>query len=310
MEAVKKTYIGDKIFSGVTFSSAFLILVILIGTWISLFSESMESLSKFGFFEFMFTDEWNPVKEDFGAAVPLMGTLLTTVLALVIAIPVSLGIAIFITEICPNRLKSAISTAIELLAAIPSIIYGMWGLFTFAPIMGEYIEPTLQSMFGDIPFIGVLFEGTPLGIDLFTASIVLSIMITPFIASIARDTIVQTPTILRESAYGVGTTKWEVIRDVILPYSKFGIYGGVIIALGRALGETMAVAFVLGNRHEFASSLFDATATITVTLANEFTEADSDMYLSTLFSLALILFALNFIVLAAAKYIVHRGAKS
>jgi len=309
VEDVRQIHIGDRIFSTVTFMAAFTILATLVGILITLFQESGLSLNKFGFIDFIFTNEWDPVRELFGAAVPLVGTLLITVLALGLAIPTSLGIAIFITEICPNKLKSTISTAIELLAAIPSIIYGMWGLFTFAPLMSEYIEPFLQETLGEIPFIGLLFHGAPLGIDLFTACIVLSIMITPFIASIARDTIELTPQILRESAYAVGATQWEVVRDVILPFSKHGIYGGVIIALGRALGETMAVAFVLGNRHEFASSLFDATTTITTTLANEFTEADSDIFLSTLFSLALILFVLNFAILAFAKYIVHRGSK-
>jgi len=285
------------------------VLVSLAGIFISLIFESWESLSRFGFFNFIFTDDWNPVKEVFGAAIPLVGTFITTILALLIAIPISLGIAVFITEICPSKLKAPLSIAIELLAAIPSIIYGMWGLFTFAPIMSEYIEPGLQFVFGDIPFIGPIFQGTPLGIDVLTASIVLSIMIIPFISSIARDTILLTPQVLKESAYSIGTTEWEVIKDVILPYSKFGIYGGIIIALGRALGETMAVAFVLGNRHAFPTSFFDATSTITVTLANEFTEADSNLYMSSLYLLSLLLFVISFIVLSFAKFIVHKGSK-
>ena len=309
MEDIKQYKVGDKIFSTLTFLAALSVFVILVGIWLSLLSESWLSLQNFGFFKFIVTNDWDPVQESFGALVPLVGTLIVTVFALFLAIPVSLGIAIFITEICPTQLKATISTAIELLAAIPSIIYGMWGFFTFAPLMSEYVEPFLQNTFGDVLLIGFLFHGSPLGIDILSASIVLSIMITPFIASITRDTVNLTPQILRESAYGMGATKWEVIKDIIFPYSKFGIYGGVIIALGRALGETMAVAFVLGNRHELPTSFFDATATITVTLANEFTEADSDLYLSTLFSLALILFVLNFMLLATAKYIVRRGQK-
>jgi phosphate transport system permease protein len=203
-------------------------------------------------------------------------------------------------------LKSIFGTAIELLAAIPSIIYGMWGLFTFAPLMGEYVEPFLQQIFEPIPLIGHLFTGLPLGIDILTTSIILSIMITPFIASIVRDTFALTPVQLKESAYGIGATRWEVIKDLMIPYSKAGIYGSVIIAMGRALGETMAVAFVLGNKHAIATSLFDASATITVTLANEFTEADSDLYLSSLFYLALILLVMNFLLLAIAKTFLAR----
>jgi phosphate transport system permease protein len=222
------------------------------------------------------------------------------------AVPVALGIAVFITELCPAVLKPIFGTAIELLAAIPSIIYGMWGLFTFAPLMGEYVEPLLQRVFEPIPLIGQLFTGVPLGIDILTTSIILSIMIVPFIASIVRDTFDQTPVQLKESAYGIGATQWEVVKDVMIPHAKTGILGSIIIAMGRALGETMAVAFVLGNKHAIATSLFDASATITVTLANEFTEADSDLYMSSLFYLALILLTMNFIILALAKTFLAR----
>ena len=289
-------------FAALTFAAAITTLFIVSGIFISLFGESLPAINKFGFFKFVFSTSWDPVRETFGAATTLYGTIITTIIALILAVPVSIGIAIFITELCPNILKPAFSTAIELLAAIPSIIYGMWGLFTLAPIMGTYVEPLLQKLFGDIPVIGHLFEGTTQGIDILTTSLILSIMITPFIASIARDTFDLTPKPLRESAYGVGATQWEVIKDVIIPYCKKGVYGSVIIAMGRALGETMAVAFVLGNKHHIATSLFDASATITVTLANEFTEADNDIYLSSLFLLALILFIMNFFVLAIAKF--------
>lgn len=291
----------DNIFKKVTMLSSLTVLAIILGIFISLIIESMPAIKEFGIFSFFSSTEWDPVNEVFGAATTIYGTLVTTIIALIIAVPTSIGTAIFLTELCPKPLKPIFSTAIELLAAIPSIIYGMWGLFTFAPIMSEYVEPALQQLFGPIPIIGLLFEGTPLGIDIFTASIILSIMIMPFITSIVRDTFNLTPVQLKESAYGIGSTKWEVIRNVVIPYSKKGIYGSVIIAMGRALGETMAVAFVLGNKHQIATSLFDASATITVTLANEFTEADSDIYLSSLFYLALILLAMNFVLLAIAK---------
>ena len=304
--SVKREQTLDKFFCGMTFSAATLVLVIIISIFVSLFRESLPAIETFGFYRFISSTTWDPVKEVFGAATTLYGTLVTTLLALVMAIPVSLGIAIFITELCPKALKPIFGTAIELLAAIPSIIYGMWGLFTFAPLMGEYVEPFLQQIFEPIPLIGHLFSGLPLGIDILTTSIILSIMITPFIASIVRDTFALTPVQLKESAYGIGATRWEVIKDIMIPYSKAGIYGSVIIAMGRALGETMAVAFVLGNKHAIATSLFDASATITVTLANEFTEADSDLYLSSLFYLALILLAMNFLVLAIAKTFLAR----
>ncbi|WP_457622396.1 phosphate ABC transporter permease subunit PstC [Persephonella sp.] len=300
---------ADLIFAVISFSAAFTIFTLIFSTIIVLYNESSLAIHKFGLLNFIFTVDWDPVREVFGAAASLYGTLVTTILALSIAIPVSIGIAIFLTEISPHFLKTPIGVAIEMLAAIPSIIYGMWGLFTLAPIMAEYIEPALQSVFGDIPVIGKLFEGTPMGVDLLTASIILSIMITPFIASISRDSFNLTPDIVKESAYALGATKWEVIKDIVIPYSKLGVYGGIVLALGRALGETMAVAFVLGNKHQITPSLLDAAATITVTLANEFTEADSDIYLSSLFYLALILFLMSFTILAVAKFFLLRAEK-
>ena len=300
----------DKIFKTITFSAAMVVFVVIVGIFVSLVQQSLPAISKFGFFRFLGTATWDPVHEVFGAASSLYGTIVTTALAMAIAIPVSLGIAIFMTELCPNALKTAMGTAIELLAAIPSIIYGMWGLFTLAPIMGDTIEPFLQQTIGKVPYLGSLFSGTPLGIDILTASIVLSIMVIPFMASIARDTFNLTPQVLRESAYAIGATRWEVIRNVVLPYSKSGVFGGIVIAMGRALGETMAVAFVLGNKHQIATSLLDAASTITVTLANEFTEADSDIYMASLFYLAVILFAMSFLTLATAKFILKERAKS
>ncbi|BAI79894.1 phosphate ABC transporter, permease [Deferribacter desulfuricans SSM1] len=299
----------DNFFKWITFAGIVSVLLIVSGIFISLVFESKDAIAKFGVIKFLTTKTWDPVAEIFGSATMLTGTVVVTVLALIFAIPVAIGIAIFIVELCPQFLKGGFGTTIEMLASIPSIIYGMWGLFTIAPIMGNYIEPFLQKYLSPIPLLGKLFSGTPLGIDILSASLVLSIMLIPFIASITRDTLNLTPLVLKESAYGMGATKWEVIRDVMLPHSKFGIYGSIVIALGRALGETMAVAFVLGNNHKIPSSLFDAAATITVTLANEFTEADSDIYLSSLFYLALILFVSSFIILAFAKYMLRRASE-
>ncbi len=299
----------DIIFSSITAIASFTVIVFIIGILYVLFSESSLSIDKFGVFRFLVSTEWDPVREIFGAATSLFGTIVTTVLSLLIAIPIALGIAVFVTEISPNILKGPIGVAIELLAAIPSIIYGMWGLFTLAPIMADYIEPALQESIGRLPIIGMLFEGTPMGIDLFTASIILSIMIIPFTASISRDAFNLTPAVVKESAYALGATKWEVVKNVVLPYSKLGVFGGVVLSMGRALGETMAVAFVLGNNHQITSSLLDAAATITVTLANEFTEADTDIYLSSLFNLALILFAFSFVTLAIAKFFLLRAER-
>jgi len=299
----------DIFFATLTAIASVTVLLLIAGILYVLFVESSLSIEKFGFLHFIFSTDWDPVREVFGAATTLFGTAVTTLLALLFAIPVAIGIAIFITEISPNFLKTPIGVAIELLAAIPSIIYGMWGLFTLAPIMADYIEPALQGTFGRLPIIGLLFEGTPLGIDLFTASVILSIMIIPFTASIARDSFNLTPSVVKESAYALGATKWEVVKNVVLPYSKLGVFGGIVLSLGRALGETMAVAFVLGNTHQITSSLLDAAATITVTLANEFTEADTDIYLSSLFNLALLLFIFSFIVLAVAKFFLLKAEK-
>jgi len=299
----------DLIFLLITGIASISIILITAGILFILFRESSLSIEKFGFLRFLTLVDWDPVKESFGAAAALYGTFVTTVLALSLAIPVAIGIAIFITEIAPNLLKGSVGVAIELLAAIPSIIYGMWGLFTLAPIMAEYIEPILQKTIGKLPLVGILFEGTPLGIDLLTASTILGIMIIPFTASISRDAFNLTPAVVKESAYALGATKWEVVKDIVLPYSKLGVFGGVAISLGRALGETMAVAFVLGNNNQITASLFNAAATVTVKLANEFTEADKDIYLSSLYYLALLLFIMSFIVLAIAKLLILKAER-
>jgi phosphate transport system permease protein len=285
------------------------VIVFIIGILWVLATRSYPAMQKFGIVDFVTSLNWDPVKENFGAATSIFGTVVTTVLSLALAIPLAIGIAIFITEIAPNFLKGPVGIAIELLAAIPSIIYGMWGLFTLAPLMSKYVEPALQNTLGQVPVLEVLFRGTPLGIDILTASVILSIMIIPFTASIARDSFNLTPAVVKESAYALGATQWEVVKDVVVPYSKLGVFGGIVLSLGRALGETMAVAFVLGNNHKIATSLFDAASTITVTLANEFTEADKDIYLSSLFGLALVLFAMSFVTLAISKVMLMRAEK-
>lgn len=299
----------DMAFSVVTAIASFSVIVFIIGILYVLISESSLAIGKFGIVKFLTSTDWDPVKESFGALTNIYGTAVTTVISLIIAIPVAIGIAIFVTEISPNFLKGPIGVAIELLAAIPSIIYGMWGLFTLSPIMSNHIEPFLKKIFGSVPLVGILFQGTPMGIDILTASIILSIMIIPFTASISRDSFNLTPAVVKESAYAIGATKWEVVKNVVLPYSKLGVFGGIVLSLGRALGETMAVAFVLGNNHRITTSLFDAAATITVTLANEFAEADKDLYLSSLFYLALVLFVMSFITLAIAKYFLLKAER-
>lgn len=293
----------------VTAVASISVIVFVSGIFYVLSTHSTLSIKKFGIIKFILSTDWDPVRQSFGAATVIFGTVVTTFLSLVIAIPVAIGIAIFVTEVSPNFFKGPVGMAIELLAAVPSIIYGMWGLFTLAPIMSVYVEPALQNSIGKLPLIGMLFQGVPMGIDLLTASIILSIMIIPFTASISRDSFNLTPDVVKESAYALGATKWEVVKDVVIPYSKIGVFGGIILSLGRALGETMAVAFVLGNNHQITSSLLEAAATITVTLANEFTEADTDIYLSSLFNLALLLFVLSFIILAVAKLLLLKAEK-
>ncbi len=299
----------DMVFYTITALAALAVVAVTLGIFYVLIRESYPAIRKFGTIGFILGKDWDPVAESFGAATNLFGTAITTCLSMVIAVPVALGIAIFVTEIAPDFLKGPISGAIELLAAIPSIIYGIWGFFTLAPLMAGRIEPFLEKTLGRLPLMGPLFQGTPMGIDLLTASVILSIMIIPFTASIARESFNLTPSIVKESAYAVGATRWEVVKNVVIPYSRLGIFGGVALSLGRALGETMAVAFVLGNNHQITASLFDAAATITVTLANEFTEASTKIYLSSLFYLALLLFVLSFAILAVAKVFLVRYQK-
>jgi phosphate transport system permease protein len=292
--------IGDLLFRNLTFLFALLVLLILGGVIVALIEGALPALATFGF-SFLFADVWNPVTEKFGALAPIYGTLVTSAIAMVVGIPVAFGVAVFITEICPIWLKRPLSTMIELLAAIPSIIYGIWGLFVFAPFVQSYIEPVIIDTLGQIPGIGALFAGPPLGIGVLTAGFILAIMVLPFISSIMRDVFETVPAILKESAYALGSTRVEVVWHVVLPYTRIGVVGGILLGLGRALGETMAVTFVIGNAHRISTSILQPGTTISASLANEFTEAVGDLYLSSLIALGLILFVITFIVLAIAK---------
>ena len=253
--------------------------------------------------------EWDPVNQEYGAMIAIAGTVVTSFIALLIAFPVSFGIALFLTEICPVWLKRPLGTAVELLAGVPSIIYGMWGLFVFAPLFADYAQPFLQETLGRIPVLGELFQGPTMGVGMLTAGIILSVMIIPFIASVMRDVFETCPSVLKESAYAIGCTRWEVVRKIVLPYTRIGVVGGVMLGLGRALGETMAVTFVIGNAHKLSWSLFGPGNSIASTLANEFAEAEAGLHMSSLFALGLILFMITFIVLAAAKLMLAQMAK-
>jgi phosphate transport system permease protein len=266
---------------------------------------ALPALRQFGF-AFLVTEAWNPVTEKFGALAPIFGTLVTSAIAMLIGIPVAFGIALFITELCPIWLKRPLATMIELLAAIPSIIYGIWGLFVLAPFVQEYIEPALIDTLGAVPGIGMLFAGPPLGIGVLTAGFILAIMVLPFISSIMRDVFETVPAVLKESTYALGATTAEVVWQVVLPFTRIGVFGGIFLGLGRALGETMAVTFVIGNSHRIHASILQPGTTISAALANEFTEAVGDLYLSSLIALGLVLFAITFVVLAIAKLLLLR----
>lgn len=300
-----RTNLGDVIFFNLTRSFAVLTLLLLTGIIVSLIWSAWPSITKFGF-GFLTSTEWNPPAERFGALIPIYGTLVTSLIALLIALPVSFGIAIFITELSPVWLKRPLGVAIELLAGIPSIVYGIWGLFVFAPICAKYIQPFLASTLGKLPFIGALFSGPAYGIGLLSAGIILAIMIIPFITSVMRDVFELTPPMLKESCYGLGGTTWEVIWNVVIPYTKTGIIGGVMLGLGRALGETMAVTFIIGNASLWSDfSLFMPGNSITSVLANEFSEASPGLYTSSLIELGLLLFLVTFIVLSLAKLMLY-----
>ncbi len=303
MKSIKnpQSPIPDKLFALSVKSAAIFVLILLSGIMLSLIIASMPSIKEFGL-RFLWEKEWDAPMDQFGALVPIYGTIVTSVIALVIAVPVSFGVAIFLTELAPPWLRRPIGVAIELLAAIPSIVYGMWGLFVFAPLFAKYFQAPLIKWSENIPILNELFSGYAFGIGILSAGIILAIMIIPYIASVMRDVFERTPRIMKESAYGLGATTWEVIWKVILPYTKKGVFGGIMLGLGRALGETMAVTFVIGNTYQFDSfSLFAPGNSITSSLANEFAEASSELHTAALMELGLLLFIITFIVLAISK---------
>lgn len=302
---VRRFALTDTIFRTATRFSAILVLLILGGVAVSLFAGSWQALSTFGL-SFLTTESWNPVTEKFGALAPIYGTIITSAIAILIAVPIGIGIAVFLTELCPRPLRRPIGIAVELLAGIPSIIYGIWGLFVFAPFLQTTVQPFVINLFKGIPGLSSLFAGPPYGIGMLTSALILAIMVLPFITSITKDVFDTVPSVLKESAYGIGCTTWEVTRRVVIPYTRVGIMGGVMLGLGRALGETMAVTFVIGNAHRISASLFAPGTTISATIANEFTEADGELYTSSLVALGLILFVITLVILAIARYMLMR----
>ncbi|PIJ43763.1 phosphate ABC transporter permease PstC [Tatumella sp. OPLPL6] len=300
---------GDLIFSLLVKIAALIVLLMLGGIIVSLMISSWPSIHQFGF-SFLWTKTWDAPNEQFGALVPIYGTLVTSAIALLIAVPVSFGIALFLTELSSAWLRRPLGTAIELLAAIPSIVYGMWGLFVFAPLFAEYFQTPVGDLLSSVPILGSLFSGPAFGIGILAAGIILAVMIIPYIASVMRDVFEQTPVMMKESAYGIGCTTWEVIWRIVLPFTKNGVIGGVMLGLGRALGETMAVTFIIGNTYQLDSaSLYMPGNSITSALANEFAEAGSGLHISALMELGLILFVITFIVLAISRLMVMRLAK-
>ncbi len=308
-QQVRKFRLQDLFFHRTTQLFAFIVLATLVGILVSLTIEAWPSLKEFGP-SFLWTNIWSVPDDKYGALAAIYGTVVTSVLALLIAVPISFGIALFLTETCPVWLRRPLGTAIELLAGIPSIVYGIWGLFVFAPLFADHIQPPLQNLLGDVPIIGSWFSGPPIGVGILTASIVLSLMVIPFIASVMRDVFETVPDVLRESAYAVGCTTWEVVRNVVLPYTRVGVIGGIMLGLGRALGETMAVTFVIGNANRINGSLFAPGTSIASTLANEFGEADPGLHIASLFALGLVLFILTFIVLAISRWLISRSMGS
>ncbi len=297
--------LSDTLFRILTLSAALAVLALLAGVILALLVGAMPALSTFGV-QFLTTEVWNPVTDEFGGIAPIYGTIVTSIIAMSIAVPIGLMIALFLTELCPPLLRRPIGITIELLAGIPSIIYGIWGLFVFAPFLQQYVQPLLIATFGNVPVLSILFAGPPYGIGVLTAGMILAIMVLPFISSISRDVFEAVPPVLKEAAFGMGCTTWEVFRHVVVPYTRVGVIGGVMLALGRALGETMAVTFVIGNAHRVSGSILAPGTTISATIANEFTEAVGDLYTSALIALGLVLFVITFIVLAAARYMLAR----
>jgi phosphate transport system permease protein len=301
-------HLQDRLFERTTMFFALLVLALLAGILGALVWAAWPAFNKFGP-AFLVSNVWNPVTGQFGALAPIYGTLVTSAIALAIGVPVSFGIAVFLTEMCPAVLKRTLATAVELLAAVPSIIYGMWGLFVFAPLFGDHVQPALARMFGGVPLLGKLFSGPPSGIGMLTAGIILSVMIIPFVSSVMRDVFEIVPAVLKESAYGLGATTWEVVWNIVLPYTKVGVIGGIMLGLGRALGETMAVTFVIGNAYRISASLFEPGNSIASALANEFNEASDPIHRASLIALGLVLFLLTFIVLALSRMLIAQLAR-
>lgn len=304
-EALRRFRFGDQLFRRATKASALLVLLIMVGIIISLIVGAWPALHTFGL-GFIFSASWNPVTEQFGALASIYGTLITSAFAMLLAVPIGLGIAVFLTEICPYWLRRPVGIAIELLAGIPSIIYGIWGLFVFVPFVQTTVQPAIIGLFAPVPVLNQLFAGPAYGIGLMTAAFILAIMVLPFITAISRDVFLTVPTVLKEAAFGIGCTRWEVIRSVVIPYTRVGLIGGIMLGLGRALGETMAVTFVIGNAARISPSLLAPGTTISATIANEFSEAFGATYLSSLIALGLILFVITFIVLAMSRLLLMR----
>jgi phosphate transport system permease protein len=311
---VSRGHAQDRFFQRLTMLFALSVLAMLVGIIAALAWGALPAFQKFGP-AFLVRNVWNPVTSDFGALAPIYGTLVTSGIALAIGVPVSFGIALFLTEMCPAFLKRPLGTAVELLAAVPSIIYGMWGLFVFAPLFGDYVQPALARTLGGVPLLGALFSGPANGIGMLTAGIILSVMVIPFISSVMRDVFEVVPPVLKESAYGLGATTWEVVWNIVLPYTKVGVVGGIMLGLGRALGETMAVTFVIGNAYKISGSLFAPGNSIASALANEFNEAADPVHRASLIALGLLLFVLTFVVLALSRMLITQlnkgeGAKT
>ena len=301
---------ADRVFGWLAISAAIVTLALLAGILLSLIMGAWPAISKYGL-SFLTSTTWDPVKEEYGGLVMIYGTVATSIIALAIAVPVSFGIALFLTELSPAWLKRPLGTAIELLAAVPSIVYGMWGLLVFGPILATYVQQPLQALFSGVPYLGALVAGPPVGIGILSAGIILAIMVIPFIASVMRDVFEVTPPMLKESAYALGSTTWEVMSRVVLPYTKAGVVGGIMLGLGRALGETMAVTFVIGNMNQLDSlSLFQAANSITSALANEFAEAGEGLHQAALMYLGLVLFFITFVVLTLSKLLLSRLQRS
>ncbi len=308
--STRRGSVGDKIFEGIATGAGVFVLVLLGAIILSLFLGGLPAFQAFGV-GFLTSADWDPVKEVFGSVAPVYGTIMTSILALVMAVPIAFGIAFWLTELAPTWLRRPVGTAVELLAAVPSIIYGMWGFFVIVPFMGNYVQPFVIDLLGDMPVIGFLFQGPPFGTGLFTAALILGVMIIPFIAATMRDVFQTVPPVFKESAYGLGCTTWEVMRAIVIPYTRVSVMGGIMLGLGRALGETMAVTFVIGNTNRIATSIFGPGNTIASLVALEFPESPAgSLKLASLLALGFLLFVISFIVLAISRMLLRTGAKT